>query len=191
MNLLLAVLPAAVVGLLFVDAIKAHLFGLWPVTTGWFVGGVALILWGDRSKDSDEGRALCMRDLTPRKSLVIGLLQVLAVWPGVSRSLVTILGGRLVGLTLKESVIFSFLLGMVTLGASTAYDMIRNGAAMIDVFGAANIVIGLAAAWISAWLAVKGMVSYLKRHGLRLFGGYRVAMALLTATLILTGVLSL
>ena len=189
-NVLLAFLPAAVVGLLFVDHIKHYLFGLWPVTAAWLLGGIALIVWGDRSKDAPGGRELVMNDLTPSKALTIGLLQTVAVWPGTSRSLVTILGGRLVGLTLRESVIFSFLLGMVTLGASTAYDLLRNGEEMLATFGMTNLIAGLVAAWLSAWIAVKGMVGYLKKHGLKLFGGYRVGLAVFTAVLILTGVLT-
>jgi undecaprenyl-diphosphatase len=187
-NLLLAFLPAAVVGLTLVDHIKHYLFGLWPVTFAWALGGVALVIWGDKSKDGD-GPGLEIKDLTPKKALMIGLLQTVAVWPGTSRSLVTILGGRLVGLRLRDAVIFSFLLGMVTLGASTGYDVLKEGAGMIKWFGLSNILIGIAAAGVSAWVAVKGMVGYLKRHGLKAFGGYRIALAGVTMVLILTGVL--
>jgi undecaprenyl-diphosphatase len=189
-NLLVAFLPAAVIGLTLVSSIKEHLFGLWPVTLAWLIGGVALMIWGERTKDGPEARGHHLEDLTLRQSLIIGLLQVLAVWPGTSRSLVTILGGRVVGLTLRDSVIFSFLLGMLTLSASTAYDLLREGAHMIEMFGMGNLLIGMGAAWLSAWVAVKGMVGYLKKHGLGAFGLYRVGLALITATLILTGVLS-
>jgi undecaprenyl-diphosphatase len=189
-NLLIAFTPAAVVGLTLVDHIKHYLFGLWPVTAAWALGGVALIVWGDKSKDGSGEPGLEMKDLTPKKALLIGLLQTVAVWPGTSRSLVTILGGRLVGLRLRDAVMFSFLLGMVTLGASTAHDVLKEGAGMVKWFGLGNILLGIAAAALSAWVAVKGMVGYLKRHGLKAFGGYRIAMALLTATLILAGVLA-
>jgi undecaprenyl-diphosphatase len=189
-NIIISFVPAAIVGLLFVGAIKQHLFGLWPTTIAWFIGGIALILWGDRSKDGPGGPGLEMKDLTTKKALIIGLLQTVAVWPGTSRSLVTILGGRLVGLRLRDSVIYSFLLGMLTLSASTFYDLLKDGAHMIDVFGVQNLLIGIGTAWLSAWLAVKGMVTYLKKHGLKLFGGYRVALAIVTALLIYTGVLS-
>jgi undecaprenyl-diphosphatase len=112
------------------------------------------------------------------------------MWPGTSRSLVTILGGKWVGLSLKDSVIFSFLLGMVTLSASTLYDLLRNGEQMIDLLGVQSLVLGTLTAYFSAWIAVRGMVQYLKKHGLGLFGGYRIAIALVTAVLLLTGTLA-
>ena len=188
-NLFVAFLPAAVIGLFLVNSIKAHLFGLWPVTFAWAAGGLALILWGDKSKDGPDSPGLEIKDLTPRKALMIGLLQTVAMWPGTSRSLVTILGGRLVGLRLRDAVVFSFLLGMLTLAASTCYDAVREGAGMIRAFGLPNLLLGIGTAWISAWLAVKGFVGYLKKHGLKAFGAYRLALAGVTAACILTGVL--
>ena len=188
-NLIISFIPAAIVGILFVGAIKHYLFGLWPTMIAWFIGGIALIIWGDRSKDRPGARSLEMKDLTVKTAFIIGLLQTIAVWPGTSRSLVTILGGRLVGLRLRDAVIYSFLLGMLTLSASTFYDLLNDGAHMIDVFGTQNILIGIFTAWISAWLAVKGMVTYLKKHGLKLFGGYRVALAIITAFLMYMGFL--
>lgn len=189
-NIVTAFIPAAIVGLLLVDLIKQYLFGLWPVTFAWFVGGVALMIWGKNSKDSEEQAGCGLENLTVKQALVIGVLQTVAVWPGTSRSLVTILGGRLVGLNLKDSVLFSFLLGMVTLGASTSYDLLKEGALMVEMFGISNLLIGIIAAWGSAWLAVKGMVGYLKKHGLGVFGIYRVLLAITSAILLLTGVLT-
>jgi undecaprenyl-diphosphatase len=190
LSLCTAFLPAAVIGLLAMDLIKSALFGLWPVAFAWLAGGVALVIWGDRSRDGHGDEGLAMSDLTPRKALVIGLLQTLAVWPGTSRSLVTILGGRLVGLTLRDSVIFSFLLGMMTLGASTGKDLLSHGGDLIDAYGIGNILLGMGTAALSAWLAVKGMVAYLKRHGLKAFGVYRILLALGTGLLIWSGHLS-
>jgi undecaprenyl-diphosphatase len=189
-NLCIAFLPAAVVGLLAMDLIKSLLFGLWPVTIAWLVGGAALVIWGDRSRDGENDAGLSMDDLTPRKALLIGLLQTIAVWPGTSRSLVTILGGRLAGLTLRDSVIFSFLLGMVTLTASTGLDLLQSGGEMVSAFGLGNLLLGMVTAGLFAWLAVKGMVAYLKRHGLKAFGYYRILLALGTGLLLLTGHLS-
>jgi undecaprenyl-diphosphatase len=188
-NVSVAFLPAALVGLLMESWIDTYLFGLWPTSFAWLVGGVALVHWGHRSKDGPDTKGLELKDLTLRKALIIGCLQVVAMWPGTSRSLVTILGGRLVGLTLKDSVIFSFLLGMLTLGAATGYKLLGGGAEMVQMLGLPNLLLGVAVAGVSAWIAVKGMVAYLKKHGLEIFGYYRIALAVITVLLLLVGII--
>ena len=188
-NLGLAFLPAAVIGLLFFDAIKDRLFGLWPVVWAWFVGGAAILAVSRyrRGAAAVEGRDLFT--LTCRGAITIGLIQCLAVWPGTSRSLVTIVGGVLVGLKLRDAVIFSFLLGALTLGASTAHDSLYHGRLLLDTYGAASLITGFVVAWISAVAAVEWMVTYLKRHGLALFGYYRIALALVVGGLLVAGIL--
>jgi len=196
-----AFLPAAVIGLLLNDWIKEYLFGgdkwgLWPTVAAWFVGGVA-ILWVDfwrRSRAAEPGAApgrkgLPLESLTWRMALIIGFIQCIAMWPGVSRSLVTIVGGVLVGLSLPAAVEFSFLLGVLTLTAATFYDGLKHGDAMLQEFGWPVLIIGAFSAWLSAVVAVKWMVGYLNKHGLGIFGYYRIGIALLVAVLILTGIL--
>jgi undecaprenyl-diphosphatase len=187
---LLAFIPAALVGVLLESVIDTYLFGLWPVVTAWLLGGIALLVWGRKPDPQAEMEGLLMKDITPRKALIIGGLQVLAMWPGTSRSLVTILGGRLAGLSLKESVTFSFLLGMLTLTAATAYKLLGHGKDMIDTLGLPNLLLGTLVAWVSAWVSVKCMVAYLKKHGLGIFGAYRVLLGALTALLLLNGILT-
>ncbi len=189
-NVVLAFLPAASAALLFEDTIKSLLFGLWPVCAAWFVGGLALVVFGHRSRDREGEPGHTLDDLTPRRALLVGLFQVLALWPGTSRSLVTILGARVAGLTLKDSVLFSFLLGVMTLGAATAYDLLKHGREILDQVGGGNLLLGTLCAGLSAWAAVRGMIGYLKRHGLAAFGFYRIAIALVTAGLLLAGVLT-
>lgn len=186
-SVMVAFIPAAVAGLMLERWIDIHLRGLWATNLAWLVGGMALVHWGHRSREGEDSDGLEMGQLTPRMALFIGLLQVVAMWPGVSRSLVTILGGRLVGLGLKDSVVFSFLLGMLTLAAATAYKILIGGAVMMESLGMVNVFLGVVVAWFSAWVAVKGMVAYLKKHGLEVFGYYRIALAALTAILILAG----
>ena len=184
-NLLTAFTPFAVVGLLAQDWIKDHLFGPMPVVAGLAVGGVAILVLAPRWTGGARG----IDDLAVRAALVIGAAQILAMWPGVSRSLVTILAGLAVGLTASAAVEFSFLLGLVTLGAATSYQMVTEGAVVIDHFGVAAVVIGLGAALVSALLAVRWLVSYLDRHGLVVFGWYRLGAAAVIATFVATGVL--
>jgi undecaprenyl-diphosphatase len=189
-SVIIAFIPAAVVGLLLEAWIDQYLFGLWPVVFAWFVGGAALIIWGKKPDPDTEMEGLLMKDITPKKALIIGGLQVVAMWPGTSRSLVTILGGRLAGLSLKESVTFSFLLGMLTLTAATIYKLLGQGQEMVQILGVHNLVLGTLVAWVSAWIAVKSMVTYLKKHGLGLFGFYRVALGIITTLLLIQGILT-
>ena len=190
LNILIAFVPAAIVGILFVDVIKERLFDLWMVSFAWLVGGMALVIWGRKSPEASLQETCTLENMTGRQALLIGALQVVAMLPGTSRSLVTILGGKWAGLSLRNSVIFSFLLGLVTLSASTLYDFTLNGAEMINILGAQSLIIGLLTAYFSAWIAVKGMVRYLKNHGMGLFGGYRIALAMVTAGLLLGGWIS-
>ncbi len=122
-------------------------------------------------------------------ALMIGFAQCLAMWPGVSRSLATIAGGLLAGLSMPAAVEFSFLLGMVTLSAATAHDALKYGTIMLQSFDWVSIAVGLAVAFISAVLSVKWLVAYLNRHSLVIFGYYRIVLALVVAALILTKVL--
>ena len=178
-NIIVAFMPAVVLGLLFDDMIEAKLFGLWPIVTAWFVGGAAILVvawWRKRHGGQQEGKPL--EELTWQMALAIGTIQCVAMWPGTSRSLVTIVGGVLFGLSLSAAVEFSFLLGVLTLLAATVYKAKDAGPVMLETYGWWPMIIGSLAAWISAVAAVKWMVEYLKRHGMQIFGYYRVALAL-------------
>ena len=182
-NMAAGFLPAAVIGLLLEARIKEHLFGVWPVVWAWFVGGIGILAldwWKGRHPERPRNTK-ALEELTWKMALVIGLAQCIAMWPGVSRSLVTIVGGVMVGLTLLAAVEFSFLLGVVTLTAAASYDGIRFGSIMLENFDAQPLVVGLVFAFLSAVVAVKCMVNYLSRHGLGVFGYYRVALAFLVA----------
>jgi undecaprenyl-diphosphatase len=182
-NVMAGFIPAAIIGLLFNKIIKTYLFGLWPVVTAWFVGGVVILAvsWRNRKENRQSHKGLLLDDMTWRMALLIGFAQCIAMWPGVSRSLVTIVGGVMVGLSLAASVEYSFLLGVLTLGAATAYDALKQGQLMLQTFDALPIAVGLVFAFISAVVSVKWMVTYLNRHGLTIFGYYRVVLALVTS----------
>lgn len=190
--IVVAMLPAVVIGLPGEKIIKAYLFGgekwgLWPTVGAWFIGGVAILVvaWGRRGRAERGGRELL--ELTLKMALVIGLAQCIAMWPGVSRSLATIVGGVLVGLSLPAAVEFSFLLGVVTLGGATAKDAIEYGPVMLQTYGPAALAVGFVLALVSAVVAVRWMVAYLNRHGLQIFGYYRVAVAIVVAVMLATG----
>jgi len=194
-NLVAAFVPAAVLGFVLQKLVKKYLFGgdtwgMWPVVAAWFVGGVAILAvnaYRRRREEKDRPR-FDLEGLTVPMSLIIGVSQCLALWPGTSRSLVTIVGGILVGLRMRAAVEFSFLLGLLTLGAATSYDAVKHGREMLAVYGTGSLALGFVAAWLAAVLAVKWMVAYLNRHGLELFGWYRIALAIAVTAWLLLGI---
>ncbi len=184
--LVVAFLPAAVFGLLLGDLIKDNLFGYGPIAAAWLVGGVAILVFERRrAARGDEGSTLAQ--LTPRAALTIGLVQTIAMWPGVSRSLVTIVAALAVGLAMKDAVEFSFLLGAVTLGAATVYEGGRSGGEIIDTFGWAAPLVGVAVAFVSAAAAVAWLLSFLTKRGLAAFGWYRIAIGVVTLVALSAG----
>jgi len=194
-----AFLPAAVIGLLANDWIEAQLFGLKPVVGAWLVGGVAILFVDRWMKRGGGSEGVDLFEMSLRMALVIGLAQCVAMWPGTSRSLMTILGGVLVGLRLAAAVEFSFLLGVLTLTAATVkkalwpldgieprYEQPFGGALLMwDSYGLVPLLIGVVAATVSAALAVKWMVAYLNRRGLGVFGWYRIAVGIAVGALVL------
>ena len=184
--LAVAFLPAAVAGLLLDDPIERLLFGPWPVVAAWAAGGVLILLLARRPPRSDRP-LLALADLGLGRALLIGMAQVLALWPGTSRSLVTILAAGLVGLSLPAAIEFSFLLGLLTLGAATGYKLLQHGQDMLAHYGAPSLLAGFAAACVAALVAVRWMVTYLSRHDLSLFGWWRLLAALIVAVLLQTG----
>jgi undecaprenyl-diphosphatase len=192
----LAFLPAALLGPVLDDAIESHLFHAAPVLLALLLGGVWMI-WLDRRRDPHAGGEL--EALTVRAALGIGLFQCVAMWPGTSRSMMTIAGGVLLGLRAPAAAEFSFLLGVPTLGAACAFKLAKNllgawqgeGETLFAALGAGPVALGFAVAAVSAVVAVRWLVAFLQRHGLAPFGWYRVALALVLGALAATGTLSL
>ncbi len=211
-NLVVAFLPAAILGVLLDELIESLLFRPVPVLAALLLGGIALLVLGPWQKrqfaraearaaaadDGDDGGHLVgggpleFHAMGVRHALIIGLLQCVAMWPGTSRSMMTIIGGMLVGLRPKDAAEFSFLLGLPTLGGACLYKLAKNLAGdepnMFEVLGAGPVVVGIIAATISAALAVKWFVGYLGRHGLAVFGWYRIALTLVLGGLWLAGI---
>lgn len=181
--------PAVVAGLAFEDFIKAQLFGPWPIVAAWFAGGVLILAVGRRRGHRQSHGGLSVSEITPRVALLIGSAQVLALWPGTSRSLVTILAAGAVGVSLSAAVEFSFLLGFVILGGATLYEGLSYGGEVIVAFGILSPLVGLGVAFLAAAAAIKWMVGYLETHDLAIFGWYRIGVAAVVGVLLLTGVL--
>lgn len=186
--LVMAFLPAVVVGALAEKQIKEHLFGPWPVIAAWLIGGVVLLWLAPKIRADRPGSRIT--EMTWKQGLIIGVAQVLAMWPGTSRSLVTILAALAIGASLATAVEFSFLLGLMTLGAATVYESAKNGSQVIDAYGWFDPLVGMAAAFISAVIAVRWMVKWLQTRSLAVFGWERVVAAVGTIILIVTGVIA-
>jgi undecaprenyl-diphosphatase len=176
---------------------------MWPVIIAWIVGGVLILAtawWRKGHPARGGGKELA--EMTLKMALLIGLLQCVAMWPGTSRSLMTIVGGLIVGLSVRAAVEYSFLLGVLTLTAATAkkavwkvegldasYDVWFGGAKLMwNTYGAVPLVIGIVAAAVSAAIAVKWLVSYLQSNGLSVFGWYRIGLGLIIGSLVASGV---
>lgn len=187
--LIVATLPAIVLGVAFNGLIKEHLFGSWPVVAAWLVGGIAILVFNRNPRFGPGHGGLTIENVTIRAAFLIGLAQCVAMWPGVSRSLVTLLAGLAVGLSLSAAVEFTFLLGLITLSAATVFELAKDGQSVVDAYGVATPVLGVVVSFIAGWAAVKWMIGYLKGHDLAIFGWYRIGIAAIVAALLGTGVL--
>lgn len=194
-NIIVAFLPAAVFGVLLNDIIEAALFKPWPVIGALALGGVLLLgmrrwqnaIYAHAQNEPQSKSFVDLADLSWQRALVIGLLQCVAMWPGTSRSMMTIVGGMFVGLKPKAAAEFSFLLGLPTLGGACVYKLMTRGDEVLAL-GWLPVALGLIVATISAALAVKWFVGYLANHGLAIFGWYRLALAGVLAALWLGGI---
>lgn len=182
-NVMLAFVPVAVIGFIAHDWIDAHLFSV-PAVIIALVAGAFLMLWAERWRRKNTSFGYSRgepSDLSSRKALGIGLAQCLALWPGTSRSMVTIVGGYLAGLSPAKAAEFSFLVGLPTLAGAAVYKAWKAGAAMIDVFGWGSVLLGGLVAAVSAAVAVKFLVAFLTRRGLEVFAYYRLILAAVLA----------
>lgn len=186
--LVIAFIPAAATGQLFGDWIKEHLLAPWPVIIAWAVGALLIFAFVGL-RDRIGVRVDDVAALPVRTALGIGAAQVLALWPGTSRSLITILAAVALGVSLTAAVEFSFLLGFVTLSAATGYELLTNGSTLLDTFGVLSPLVGIAVAFVTAWASVTWMVSYLQGRSLAIFGWYRLAAAAFAIVLLATGVI--
>ena len=190
LNLLIAFLPAAVLGLAFSRAIKAHLFAPVPVACA-FVAGALVILWAERRQKTrpETIRIVRVDDMRWTDALKVGFAQALALVPGTSRSGATIIGGMLFGLSRPAATEFSFFLAIPTLLAACAYDLLKNRA-LLSTDDLQGFAIGFVAAFISAFLCVRWLIRYVSRHDFVPFAWYRIAFGLIVLYTAWSGIVS-
>jgi undecaprenyl-diphosphatase len=187
MNLVIAFLPAAILGLMFSKMIKAMLFSPVPVAAAFIVGGL-IILWVEkRAKTNPVAvRIHSVDDMTAIDALKVGAAQAFALIPGTSRSGATIIGGMLFGLSRKAATEFSFFLAVPTLLAATFYSLYKERALLsmadLPLFGVGGIT-----AFVSAFLCVRWLLRYISSHDFSAFAWYRIAFGLVIIATWLTG----
>jgi undecaprenyl-diphosphatase len=186
LNLLIAFLPLAILGLLFGDYLKAWLFNPVAVAIALVVGGV-IILWAERRQHAE--RVTDVDQLTATDALKLGLFQALALIPGTSRSGATIIGGLLCGLSRKTAAEFSFFVAIPVLLAATALDLweARHELAATDV---TPLVVSCVVSFVSALVVTKFLLRFVSRHSFEWFGWYRIGFGALILITWQTGLVS-
>lgn len=175
----IAFIPAAVVGVLFSKWIKYYLFGTTPVAWALIVGGIFMIVVEKLpmlKKTSD----VSFLNLPSRKALFIGIAQCFSLWPGVSRAMATIMGGRLIGLNPKHAAEFSFLLAIPTIFAASVYDLFKSRHSLSgDSLNVFEISLGMFVSFVVALVVIRAFLKFLTSHSLQVFGWYRIAVGFL------------
>jgi undecaprenyl-diphosphatase len=186
LNILVAFLPAAIVGFFMIKIIKQYLFFPVPVAIALIVGGF-LILWAEKRQHTV--RVQEVEDMSTLDALKIGCAQCLAMIPGTSRSGATIIGGLFFGLSRKAAAEFSFFLAIPTMFAATVYDIYKHRELFsIDDLGV--LLVGGVATFVAALVVVRGLVHYVSKHDFTIFAYYRIVFGSLLLGLTMTGVIS-
>jgi undecaprenyl-diphosphatase len=169
-NLIVAFIPAAVLGLLFGDFIKTHLFHAVPVAIAFIVGAF-VIFWVEGR--NAHVRVESTQHMTWLDALKVGFAQCFALIPGTSRSGATIIGGMLFGLSRKAATEFSFFLAVPTLVAAGAYDLLKHRT-LFSAEHLAPLAVGLVVSFASAFIVIRWLIRYVATHDFRWFAWYRI-----------------
>ncbi|WP_394756873.1 undecaprenyl-diphosphate phosphatase [Rhodoferax sp.] len=174
LNVLIAFVPAVILGLLFGKAIKAHLFTPVVVASTFIIGGF-IILWAERRQKNAPAavRIHDVESMTPMDAIKVGLVQCLAMIPGTSRSGATIIGGMLLGLSRKAATDFSFYLAIPTLIGAGAYSLFKERA-LLSWADSPMFLVGLVFSFLSAWLCIRWLLRYIATHSFVGFAYYRI-----------------
>ena len=189
LNVLIAFIPAVVLGLLFGKAIKANLFTPVVVASTFIIGGF-IILWAEKRQANNPAvaRIHAVEDMTMMDALKVGLVQCLAMIPGTSRSGATIIGGMLLGLSRTAATDFSFYLAIPTLIGAGAYSLYKERG-LLSVADIPMFAVGLLFAFISAWLCIRWLLKYIASHSFVPFAWYRIAFGIVVLVTAWTGVI--
>ncbi len=196
-NLALSFIPAAIAGLLLGDWIEARFFRAAPVLMALALGGIAMVAmapWVKRKAQNATETGPDGSTLSAWAALAVGCLQCVALVPGTSRSMMTIVGALIVGLSPREAARYSFLLALPTLGAACGYKSLgffKDGLMVDQLGGWIPLAIGFVAAFASAALGIAWLINFLGRGGFALFGWWRIALATALGLAIMSGWMTL
>jgi undecaprenyl-diphosphatase len=186
-NLIVAFIPAAVLGLLFGGLIKAHLFHAVPVAIAFIVG--AFVIFWVEGRAASAVRVENTADMTWLDALKVGFAQCFALIPGTSRSGATIIGGMLFGLSRKAATEFSFFLAVPTLVAAGLYDFYKHrGLFSAEHLGA--LAVGLVVSFVSAFVVIRWLIRYVATHDFKPFAWYRIVFGVVVLLTAWTGAVS-
>jgi undecaprenyl-diphosphatase len=181
LNIIIAFIPAGVVGLIFADKIDELLFRPIVVAISLIVGGI-IFLWIERRPQA-KPTAVTLESITPRQALAVGISQIFSLIPGVSRSGSTIIGGMLFGLDRAVATRFTFFLAIPTLGIATIYKLLKS-LSSLQGNDMANLLIGTIVAGIVAWIAIRWLLNYVARNNFIAFGYYRILAGIIIIGLV-------
>jgi undecaprenyl-diphosphatase len=172
-KLVVAVIPTGIIGLTVYKAVKGLLGSVTVVLLSLIIGGIALIIF-ERFKKVSESE-VDFAQITYRKAFLIGLFQAIAIVPGVSRSAATIVGGSLIGISKRTIVEFSFMLAVPTMLAATGLELVKSRDALSGNYGI--LAVGFVVSFITAIIAIKSFLGYIKKRDFSAFGWYRIVLA--------------
>lgn len=182
-KLVVAFIPTGVIGLTVYKAIKSMLGSVTVVLVTLIVGGIALILFEHFKERAEEDPDF--REITYRRAFLVGLFQAIAVIPGVSRSAATIVGGSLIGISKRTIVEFSFLLAVPTMAAATGLELLKSYESLGQ--NLATLAVGFVVSFVTAIVAIKSFLAYVKRRDFKAFGWYRIILAVAFYVFIVRG----
>lgn len=173
----LAFIPAGLLGYCLDDYIQLHFYNRFFIGLSLLVGGLAILAL-EKYRRVHESVVNDIYDLSIKGAIVIGLFQMIALWPGFSRSLATIIGGIWVGLSLTQAIHFSFLLGLLTSSVATGYKLLKGGWQIFDTIPFDTYILGIVLAFIIGLSTIAIFLKYIQQKGLGIFGYYRIIIGL-------------
>jgi len=189
-NVLIGCIPMGIVGVVFYKQIKS-LFNLQSVIIGLIVGGFLLLIVENFFIKGKKKTVKDIDDITPMQALKVGLFQVLAVWPGMSRSASTIIGGWIAGISTPIAAEFSFFLAVPAMVGASAKDLFEFDYSIMTPTLWVALIVGFIVAFIVSIIVMDKFVTFLKKKPMRVFAIYRIAVGVLFAVLVFTGVITL